>query len=498
MIRTAILLLALAATAFAGAVPVSHFADVEELGNDAKGLPKRRMTINAYPKYYRDKDAKWATTKERFTWLDAQNLAVATEGVHGVTVAADGTITGTHQGRDITLRLRGFIALSDEGDIDGGAIDLSDWTLDKTKLESGEVSWTHPTTGAVYTVRYAADGFHDSLALTAKARTAIKNKIGATPKRVGLVFDCALPATGTLKRFVQGTEATDFDHDGDIELVGTNYRGRLRPAVINRISDPTGLKVAPVRERWRFIEAKGKLVQSIPLADLDDVTELRTSVTYQEGTDKYTGCTDTDIQAYSGRTDTNYGTATTNWLYDAGGTPPNWDTARALIRFDLSKLTGVTVVSSATLSLLVTGGTYTTYKASTAKILRNWGETTATWNKYDGTNTWTTAGCDDTTSDRTTAINAADMPFGSTNWVDWNVQPWVEDWLVDGNANYGVILIGELGSHYPYFVSRNNGTTANRPKLTIDYTAASATVPLHILWQNTPFAPGWINQRRTR
>lgn len=103
------------------------------------------------------------------------------------------------------------------------------------------------------------------------------------------------------------------------------------------------------------------------------------------------------IEGHSSTDDANwYGSfGTLNVGNDSGALNP----LRSLLHFDLSGIPGTTaVITAASLNLYCFSATGTT----AAKLYRmtryNWGETTATWNKYDGSTTWTTAGGDFTTS----------------------------------------------------------------------------------------------------
>lgn len=74
---------------------------------------------------------------------------------------------------------------------------------------------------------------------------------------------------------------------------------------------------------------------------------------------------------------------------------------RALIKFDLSSLSGKTI-SSAVLKLYETGADYSSASGTIEvyRVHRAWTELGCTWNTYDGSNNWGTAGCANTTSDR--------------------------------------------------------------------------------------------------
>src|SRR3990167_4779758 len=70
------------------------------------------------------------------------------------------------------------------------------------------------------------------------------------------------------------------------------------------------------------------------------------------------------------------------------------DLRRTLIKFDLSSIPNSSIITVATLRVYDTGSDLTsntrTMFANRSK--RAWTETGATWNKYDGTNNWATAG----------------------------------------------------------------------------------------------------------
>ena len=94
-----------------------------------------------------------------------------------------------------------------------------------------------------------------------------------------------------------------------------------------------------------------------------------------------------DTAIFSGSPDANLGDFGSVFIGNDGES-----TQRTLLRFDLSAIPPTSSVSGCTLIVDVV----THNQPSAGKIYRvkqpAWGETTATWNRYDGVSTWTTAG----------------------------------------------------------------------------------------------------------
>ena len=99
----------------------------------------------------------------------------------------------------------------------------------------------------------------------------------------------------------------------------------------------------------------------------------------------FTGAADTAI--FSGDPDMTLGS--TNQAF-VGNDASN--SQRALLRFDLTSVPSTATIASCALTVDIV----TLNQASAGKIYRMkqpaWSETTATWNRYDGVSTWTTAG----------------------------------------------------------------------------------------------------------
>lgn len=150
---------------------------------------------------------------------------------------------------------------------------------------------------------------------------------------------------------------------------------------------------------------------------------------------------------------------------------------RGIDKFDFSAdIPAGATINSATFSLYYYGNyvdpvgrTYWAYKLTRT----DWTELGSTWNKYDGTNNWTTAGGDYVTSDPAGGSAVVPATFG---WMNWDVQAIVQD-AVDNVGRVAHFLIrdeteGAGANFISYFYSKEYTTdTSLRPKLYIDYTA---------------------------
>lgn len=154
------------------------------------------------------------------------------------------------------------------------------------------------------------------------------------------------------------------------------------------------------------------------------------------------------------------------------GTPQN---DRGLLKFDLSSITGPVTVSSATLDLWVDAA----YNAATHNLYRckRAITETGTWNAYDGTNAWTTAGAGDTTNDReATSVGSATTTGAEGAGTQKTVtltNSAVEEWINGTVTNNGLVMIAstEASNTLMDWRSDDNATAANRPLLTIVYTS---------------------------
>ncbi|GAI31266.1 unnamed protein product [marine sediment metagenome] len=183
----------------------------------------------------------------------------------------------------------------------------------------------------------------------------------------------------------------------------------------------------------------------------------------------YTDMIDTEIEG-GNKENNNYGDATTIEVdaEDATTLAPEW----GLFEWDISSEIPVgSTVQSASITLYVDpgdpGGSFDFYE-----LKKNWTETGATWNKYDGINDWQSPGAEGADDRGTTVLGTMPGTAGShTVTLNSSGIALVQNWVNNPDTNYGVILRGSSTAGTRYFSSENSDT-ANRPKLTIEYIPA--------------------------
>jgi len=176
----------------------------------------------------------------------------------------------------------------------------------------------------------------------------------------------------------------------------------------------------------------------------------------------------------------NYGGATGFYLGDSS-TAEN-QAYRFLIQVDVSSIPAGEVIDDAVLGLYNNdGGKSADQPVSNTvnlrRILRPWTEDGATWNKYDGTNLWGTAGCGSTSdrvSDPSASLSVSSSPVGG--FLEWSgLAADVQGWL-DGDPNYGWLItadaaenLGVASSWFCGFRSSDHATVTSHPKLTVTH-----------------------------
>lgn len=163
----------------------------------------------------------------------------------------------------------------------------------------------------------------------------------------------------------------------------------------------------------------------------------------------------------------NYGTETTLIIRRGGGL-----LSRGTLGFNFSSLPGGTEVTEALLKVYYYSTVWDNPAGLNIDMCRvtqtGWTEAGVTWNKYDGSNNWGTAGGDFTATNKATTT----VP-GSYGWMTWDVTDIVKYAQQNTNeiAHFLMKLASESsGTYWMYFRSNNyTGDLTQRPKLNITF-----------------------------
>lgn len=168
----------------------------------------------------------------------------------------------------------------------------------------------------------------------------------------------------------------------------------------------------------------------------------------------------------------NAGSPTTNFC---GGTALNagydgTNASRALLQFSLAAIPTTDAVLSAKLLLyLGSASTSTATSLGAYQLTRAW-TTGATWNTYDGTNSWTTAGGDfsGTAAATTSGIAATGV------WYSWSPTSLVQGWVNGTIANDG-LLLKEPTENVTNVLGFNSASATNPPYLQVVHQQGGST-----------------------
>ncbi|MBT8444210.1 MAG: DNRLRE domain-containing protein, partial [Gammaproteobacteria bacterium] len=155
------------------------------------------------------------------------------------------------------------------------------------------------------------------------------------------------------------------------------------------------------------------------------------------------------------------------------------DDRNALIQFDLSGLPQGAIVTDARLALyLENASSFIDGVFKLHRLTRDWVEGDmddaepppgggVTYDKYDGTNEWTTEGGDYDAA----VISSITLRDESPGWKEWVVTDQIQAWH-DGESNFGFILVHDKdasGSNADVEFTSSDGAADFAPRLTITY-----------------------------
>jgi hypothetical protein len=172
---------------------------------------------------------------------------------------------------------------------------------------------------------------------------------------------------------------------------------------------------------------------------------------------------DSYIRNKSGYTSTNYNG---NDHVKVKGT--TGDIKRALFQFDLTTIPSNSIIDSASFSLFMWKNNSSTDPVSVQRLTRSWTESGVTWNRYDGTNNWTSSG-----GDFNSTIYASAFPSVYWAYTNWNIKTLVQEWVTGTYTNFGMMVKRNPDnvstSKDMHFSTREDVGTTYDPKLYIRY-----------------------------
>jgi hypothetical protein len=194
-------------------------------------------------------------------------------------------------------------------------------------------------------------------------------------------------------------------------------------------------------------------------------TEL-VSVTFQQGSAGYTGTRDTYLASGSS-SNNNYGTATTMYLRSGYN--------HSLIAWDLSSVPSSAVVQSVTLSFYVNtavaGGATNVFLYESTRPWTELGATWARWNNTVSTGMWSAAGGAGVSDMRFAPLGTFSLAATGMRTCALNADgiAAVQQWLREPAVNNGFMLINNSEGTAAQLRTRDYGTAADRPSITITY-----------------------------
>lgn len=489
------------------ATPLNHYADTVRVGG-----AQLQATIRAYPKYYRDGDPATGQLTETDCTLEPSDHPalsdwMAKKGVASIYVKNDGEYAIKHLGHALRFKLAALVILKPD----------RTWEVVRTPsygtptVDGDTLTWADVFPGVSQQLHAIADQHRDVFTIEQSARDDLATWLTAngysdlTGHYLAFAYEVAYKSFGDTAPFTMTQQlegGAEFTNTDNVETTGRIFHlqdGRLKQYFQagefrhESAVDVEGFPVSiPKLKRFATVGDKRYFLEG---CDLEAFMALpsgaimsNTTVSYQEGTSGYSGCTDAMMQRLN--PNNNYGTY-------AGFLMDEYYGYRQLIAFDLPDLGSVTVTNAYyTIELYTVDAT----TVSAYRDLKPWVVGTVTYNDWDGPDLeWATVGCgngddsgvensgDGVGADRkaTALFSEAVSATGPTTFGSGaaGLKQLIQDHL-DGNATdtYGAAWFEDTGTpggtqYRVYGRSSSYQVTAERPELTFVYDEVSGFVP---------------------
>ena len=288
---------------------------------------------------------------------------------------------------------------------------------------------------------------------------------------VNAVFTVTLSAVASESVTVDYATADDTATTADSDYIPTSGQLTFLPGEISKqivVTVNGDLKLEPDETfHVNLSNAHNAVIvddQGLGTIRNDDGAQAPVMVSFQDGAAGYIGTRDTKL--LSSAPDSNFGSDPT---LELDGSPD----ASTLMYWDLTSIRPGSFITAVDITINVTNSSNHVFNFFEA--LRNWVEGEATWNNYASGQSWQLAGGDGP-GDRGSTVLAS--VSGSKGLKTISINPAgvavVQSWVDSPASNHGFIVLNYVGASDGLdFSSRENRTVANRPKLTVTYTAAS-------------------------
>ncbi|RLG22204.1 hypothetical protein DRN85_10970, partial [Methanosarcinales archaeon] len=146
----------------------------------------------------------------------------------------------------------------------------------------------------------------------------------------------------------------------------------------------------------------------------------------------------------------------------------------SLIKFDYSSIPKGSQIDEMEMTLFVDAAIANTVYAY--RVLVSWTEGGATWNSRDGTNSWNSAGCNGSGTDRDSSdFQSKDIPSGGSGFYTWVFSNGGQTMMqAHFENNQGILLTDNLNgtgsARRIDFASSDEADANTRPKMVVDYT----------------------------
>jgi hypothetical protein len=204
-----------------------------------------------------------------------------------------------------------------------------------------------------------------------------------------------------------------------------------------------------------------------------------------------------DALLYALQATTNYGTLAYSIAGKFGAQATNY--GRTALAVDLSTIPAGDIIDAVDLELWEyeagsAGTAPASWPVDVRRILVDWVESQATWNRYKTNTDWPgSAGCSTDGTDRVATASASltmdnDDADAFVTWSGAGLVADVQGWLDGDFANYGWLLSAEtvegLGLNntaYNRFYMSDHTTAGQRPRVTITHHTPIGGAPIHLL-----------------